>query len=182
MEDIVLFKTAQTAALILVIVLLFTILKLYARNTQKKFGIRKSRYFAIRRTLRISSLAMGMLVLLVVWDINLKNIWVHLTGILAITAIAFFAVWSLVGNLLAGILLYFTSPFKLDDEIEVMPDEIHGTVLAINSFYTVVQDADANYINIPNSLFFQKYIRVKSTHSKFWKGNHDTVDISENED
>ena len=34
------------------------------------------------------------------------------------------------------------------------------TVLAINTFYTVLQDADNNYINIPNSLFFQKYIRV----------------------
>ena len=181
MEDVVLYKLTQTAVLLSAIVLLFYLLKISAKNTQKKFAIRKSRYFAIRRILRICSIALGMLALLVVWDVNLKNVWVHITGILAITAIAFFAVWSLVGNLLAGIILYFTSPFKLDDEIEVLPDEIRGTVLAINTFYTVLEDPDANYVNIPNSLFFQKYIRVRSRHSRSWKdeGDVDTALKSE---
>jgi len=150
MTEAILFKLIQTAVILTANVLLFTLLKIYARKTQRKLGIRKSRYFAIRRILRISSVMLGAMMLLFIWDINLKNVWVHITGILAITAIAFFAVWSLVGNLLAGIILYFTSPFKLDDDIEVMPDEVIGTVLAINTFYTVVQDPNGNYINIPN--------------------------------
>ena len=169
MQDIIIFKSIQTSILLVVVILSFYLLKFYARRTQERLGIRKSRYFAVRRLLRISSVVLGVLMLLVVWDINLKNVWVHLTGILAITAIAFFAVWSLVGNILAGILLYFTAPFKLDDEIEVLPEEIAGTVLAINTFYTVLQDADGNYFNIPNSLFFQKYIRVRSSRAKAWR-------------
>jgi len=177
MEDLILFKLIQTMLVLFGVILLFNLLKASARQTQKKFGIRRSRYLAVRRLLRTSSMLLGGVLLLVVWDVNLKNIWIHLTGILAVTAIAFFAVWSLVGNLLAGILLYFTSPFKLDDEIEVMPDEIAGTVLAINTFYTVLQNENGDFISIPNSLFFQKYIRVRSNSSRLW-GNQS---VSENE-
>ena len=82
-----------------------------------------------------------------------------MTGILALIAVAFFAVWSLVGNILAGMIIYFTTPFKINDLIEVMPDGIKGKVLTINTFFTVLIDEDDNYINIPNSLFFQKYVR-----------------------
>jgi len=98
--------------------------------------------------------------LILIWNVNVKNVWVSLTGIMALVAIGFFAVWSLVGNILAGIIIYFTSPFKIEDTIEVMPDGICGTVLAINTFYTVLLDSDGNYISVPNSLFFQRYIRL----------------------
>ncbi|MBC8206756.1 MAG: mechanosensitive ion channel [Kiritimatiellales bacterium] len=161
MDTVLIKKLIFSAAVFLAVNALFYLLKLSARKTQQKFGIRKSRYFAIRRIMTIASMLMTTVLLLLVWEISLHNVWVSLSGILAVTAIAFFAIWSLVGNILAGIILYFTSPFKIEDVIEVMPDEICGTVLAINTFYTVLLDEDGGYINIPNSLFFQKYIRVK---------------------
>ena len=161
MDAILIKKLMYSLVVVLIVNGLFTLLKLSARKTQQKFGIRKSRYFAIRRLMTMASILLMAALLLLVWDISLRNVWVALSGILAVTAIAFFAIWSLVGNILAGIILYFTSPFKIEDVIEVMPDEICGTVLAINTFYTVLLDQDGGYINIPNSLFFQKYIRVK---------------------
>ena len=161
MDAILLKKLMYSVIVVLIVNALFTLLKLSARKTQQKFGIRKSRYFAIRRLMTMASILLMAALLLLVWDISLHNVWVALSGILAVTAIAFFAIWSLVGNILAGIILYFTSPFKIEDDIEVMPDEICGIVLAINTFYTVLLDKDGGYINIPNSLFFQKYIRVK---------------------
>ena len=156
-------KLAYTAAIVLCINLFFQLLKRYAKQTQQKFGIRKSRYFALKRLLSMMSLLLNLVVLIVVWNLDLKSVWVSATGILALIAISFFAVWSLIGNILAGFILYFTSPFKVDDTIEVMPDEIRGTVMAINTFYTVLIDEEKNYINVPNSLFFQKYIQVIKT-------------------
>jgi small-conductance mechanosensitive channel len=161
MDAVLIKKLIVSLVVILAVNMLFSLLKISARKTQQKFGIRKSRYFAIRRLMTMASILLTVMLLLLVWEISLHNVWVSLTGILAVTAIAFFAIWSLVGNILAGIILYFTSPFKIEDNIEVMPDEICGTVLAINTFYTVLLDQDGGYINIPNALFFQKYIRVK---------------------
>ncbi len=161
MDDIFLTKLIYSAVIVLSIALLFYAIKRYAKKTQEKFGIRKSRYFAIRRMLTIASVVLSTAVLLLIWDVSLKHVWISLTSVLAVIAVAFFAIWSLIGNILAGFIIYFTSPFKVEDTIEVMPDGIQGTVLAINTFYTVLLDEDKNYINVPNSLFFQKYIQVK---------------------
>ncbi len=140
--------------------LLFHLLKRYARRTQYKFGIRKSRYFAIKRLLTMASLLLSLVILMLIGNLDLKHMWVSATSILALIAVALVAVWSLVGNILAGVIIYFTSPFKIEDTIEIMPDEIRGTVLAVNTFYTVLLTEDRNYINVPNTLLFQKYLKV----------------------
>lgn len=160
MNSLIIQKTITSAGILLVIYLIFHLLKSYARKTQEKFGIRKSRYFATRRLLTTLSVMLSLFTLFIIWNVSLKNVWVSATGILAMIAVAFFAVWSLIGNILAGIIIYFTSPFKIDDTIEVMPDSIRGTVMAINTFYTVLQTEEHNYISVPNSMFFQKYIMV----------------------
>ena len=74
-------------------------------------------------------------------------------------AVGFIAVWSILSNILAGIMIYFTSPFKVKDCIEIAPDGICGQVLAINTIYTLLIDEEGAYISVPNSLFFQKYIK-----------------------
>jgi small-conductance mechanosensitive channel len=178
MDAIIVKRLISSAVVIATVSFLFGLLKLSAKKTQQKLGIRKSRYFAIRRMMTFVEILLAAGLLLLIWQISLRNVWVSLTGVLAVTAIAFFAVWSLVGNILAGIILYFTSPFKIEDEIEVMPDEIRGTVLAINTFYTVLLDENGGYINIPNSLFFQKYIRVKRNRAS---GHHHET-LANNED
>lgn len=154
---------------------LLLILKQLAKQTQRKLGMRQSRYFAMRRIFTISAVVAMIAGLFFIWGLNLKNVWITATSALAVVAIAFFAVWSLVGNILAGTLLFFTSPFKIDDYIEVMPEEIRGQVMAINTFYTVLLDENLNYINIPNSLFFQKFIRVKSKQSSSWGPSTDST-------
>ncbi len=158
-------KIVYSAVAMLAIHLLFHLLKRYAKQTQHKFGIRKSRYFALKRLLTMASLLLSLVILILIWNVDLRHVWVTATGLLALIAVAFVAVWSLVGNILAGVIIYFTSPFKIEDAIEVMPDEIRGTVLAINTFYTVLMTEDKNYINIPNTLLFQKYIKVIKTPS-----------------
>ena len=145
------------------IFVLMQLFKYYTKKTQKKFNLKKSRYFALRRFMFQFISLIYIILLVFIWNIDISNVWISLTGFIAMTAIAFFAVWSLIGNILAGFILFFTSPFKIDDTIEIMPDEIKGKVLAINSFFTLIIDDNENYINIPNSLLFQKYIKnIKS--------------------
>ncbi len=165
MDHIEFNKLLYSAGVIVVIHLVSYLLKRLAKQTQIRHQIRQSRYFAIKRLMTTSAVFLSALALLLIWDVNIKHAWVSLTGILALVAIAFFAVWSLVGNILAGVIIYFTAPFKTDDTIELLPDQIRGMVLAVNTFYTVLLDADKNYINIPNSLFFQKYIKVIRKHA-----------------
>ena len=164
MENFALSKLTLSILYSIIILLLSTLFKNKAKKTQEKNKLSKSRYFIIRRLINITSVSLLFIAIILIWGINIKNLWVSITGILAMIAVAFFAVWSLVGNILAGIIIFFTSPFKINDTIEILPDNIKGKVLAINTFFTLIKDTEENQINIPNSLFFQKYVKkIKKT-------------------
>lgn len=159
MNIILLNKIMITVASIMIIGIFAFSAKRKAKHIQEEKKLSKTRYFAIKRIIWFLSLFVFVLTLVFIWGINVKNLWVSITGLLAMIAVAFFAVWSLVGNILAGIIIFFTSPFKLNDKIEILPDKILGKVLAINTFFTLISDEDENIISIPNSIFFQKYIK-----------------------
>ena len=159
MNPEILRKIIFSCVAILITLFFSDICKRAAKKTQQARNMQQSRYFAFKRLISTMAFFVVIVVIVFVWGINIKNLWVSITGVLAMIAVAFFAVWSLVGNILAGIIIYFTTPFKINDVIEVMPDEIKGKVLTINTFYTVLLDEEENYINVPNSLFFQKYIK-----------------------
>jgi MscS family membrane protein len=133
-------------------------LKGAAKRTQKKHGLQLTRYIALKRSIFMSANILSLLAIILIFGISVKNLWASLTSIIAVIAITFFAIWSLVGNVLAGLILYFTTPFKINDWIRVEPEKISGRVLSINTFFTLLQDTEGNFVNIPNSLFFQKYV------------------------
>ena len=159
MDPEILQKIIFSILAFLILFIFGQLLKLYAKRTQQKLQIKKSRYFMMKRIISLLSMFLFFILLFFIWGINLKNLWASLTAVLAMIAIAFFAVWSLIGNILAGVIIFFTSPFKINNHIEIMPDEIRGKVLAINAFFTLLTDENDNYISIPNSLFFQRVIK-----------------------
>ncbi|MFC1551990.1 mechanosensitive ion channel domain-containing protein [Candidatus Latescibacterota bacterium] len=152
-------KMIVSVLALFVIIVLVQIIKFYTKKTQKRLNLKMSRYLALRRFITLFSTILYIILLGIIWGIDINNLWISLTGFVAMIAIAFFAIWSLIGNILAGLILFFTSPFKIDDTIEILPDEIKGRVLAINTFYTLLIDENDNFINVPNSLLFQKYIK-----------------------
>ena len=156
-------KLIVSVALLFFTVVCFQLFKFYARKTQNKLKLQDTRYFAIKRFITFAFTGLFFALLILIWGINLKNLWVSITGVVAMIAVAFFAIWSLISNILAGLIIFFTSPFKINDTIEIKPENIKGKVLAINTFYTLLMDDGGNHINVPNSLFFQKFIiKLKS--------------------
>ncbi len=150
---------AYTALAVLLISLLAQITEKSAKATQKRLGFSEHRHFALRRLIRLLYGIVLILLLALIWGANLQFVWISVTGVLAMIAIAFFAVWSLAGNILAGVILYFTVPFHVHDEVEIMPDNIRGRVQAINTFFTVLIDEEGHRISVPNAILFQRYIR-----------------------
>ncbi|MBU4305671.1 MAG: mechanosensitive ion channel family protein [Candidatus Omnitrophica bacterium] len=159
MENFMLNKLILSILSLTIVFFLSAFSKAKVKKIQEKNHLSKSRYFIIRRLINLGSSSLLVIILVLIWGVNIKNLWVSITGILAMIAVAFFAVWSLVGNILAGIIIFFTSPFKINDQIEILPDNIKGEVLAINTFFTLIRDAEENLINVPNSLLFQKYVK-----------------------
>ena len=94
-------------------------------------------------------------------------LWAAFSGFVAVAAVAFFAVWSVLSNLFCAVLIFTIAPFRLGDRVEVLEAAdkpgAKGRVIAINLLYTTLEeDAEAGtgaLVQIPNSLFFQKVVR-----------------------
>lgn len=94
-------------------------------------------------------------------------LWAAFSGFVAVAAVAFFAVWSVLSNLFCAVLIFTVGPFRLGDRVEVIEAAdkpgAKGRVVAINLLYTTLEeDAESGsgaLVQIPNSLFFQKVVR-----------------------
>lgn len=81
-----------------------------------------------------------------------------LGGLLALIGIGFVAVWSTLSNVLCTLLLLTVRPFRVGDELELVPDPIRGRVVDLNLFFTTLQAEDGRLIQLPNNLFFQRVV------------------------
>lgn len=97
-------------------------------------------------------------------------LWAALSGVLALIAIGFIAVWSVLSNILCSILLIIFPPFRIGDEIEIQeptsPFSVRGKVVSTNMLFTSLEvtngegtDPDGTMLRVPNNTFFQKYVR-----------------------
>ncbi|CAD5378089.1 Small-conductance mechanosensitive channel [Pseudomonas sp. OF001] len=94
-------------------------------------------------------------------------LWAAFSGFVAVAAVAFFAVWSVLSNLFCAVLIFTIGPFRLGDRVEVLEAAdkpgAKGRVIAINLLYTTLEEDAENgsgaLVQIPNSLFFQKVVR-----------------------
>ena len=70
-----------------------------------------------------------------------------------------FALKDIVANLVAGILILLTEPFKTGDLIEVSGKK--GRVKSINLRHTILEDEEGDTILIPNNNIYTTIIRKK---------------------
>lgn len=108
-----------------------------------------------------------LLVLLVcaeIGGVNLAPLWSALLTILGLVAIGFFAVWSLLSNLLGGFLLLGLRTVQIGGEVEILQGtgepSIRGRVHYIGFFHTVLVAADQSVLRVPNNMLFQVMLRT----------------------
>ena len=86
------------------------------------------------------------------------------TSILTVIGVAFFAQWSILSNITAGIIVFFSSPFRIGDTIKILDKDypIEAKIIDIKSFYTLLKTEEGEQISLPNNLLLQKGIVIVS--------------------
>lgn len=152
-------------ALSVVIFILFLasrwVIKKSVNRLGAKFSYDLNRTAATKRILIFSLHVFAFLLLVIVWGGDIKNIWVSIGSILGVIAIGFFAIWSILSNIVAGIIIYTINPFKITDTLVLVEKDVTGKVIDIGLIYTKLQDKDG-IITVPNNVFFQQVVKVKS--------------------
>lgn len=112
-----------------------------------------------RRALNWLVRVLTIIIILGVFGFELGGIWAMISTILAMVAIGFVAVWSLLSHTTATLLLVIVRPFNIGDDIALPSENVTGRVVDLNFFYTSLLAHDGSEWRIPNNLFFQKVIK-----------------------
>lgn len=103
-----------------------------------------------------------VILLAIIWGVKPQNMLVAVSSIFAVIGVAFFAQWSILSNITAGVILFFSTPFRIGDAIHILDKDtpIEATIEDISTFHTYLRTKEGESIIIPNSLFLQKIVSV----------------------
>lgn len=105
---------------------------------------------------------LALTVLSIIWGVNLKDFVVFISSILAVLGVGFVAQWSILSNLTASVILFFSHPLRLGDRIRVLDKDFDwtGEIEDISAFYLFMKTDDGRRITIPTNLVIQKGIEI----------------------
>jgi small-conductance mechanosensitive channel len=151
----------STLSAVLLLLLLFIVYVWIRRGLRayEQRGRLSPHTFAIARRL-LSWAFWGIAILIVLQQYNVTgNVWTSLTAILAMVAVGFVAVWSVLSNAFCSVVLMISRPFNVGDSIEFPGDGWRGKVIDFNLIFTTLRDDEGAMLQVPNNLFFQKPVR-----------------------
>ncbi|WP_245668106.1 mechanosensitive ion channel family protein [Flagellimonas zhangzhouensis] len=158
------FKTELLLTVIMLVVI-FTLSSL-SKRAIRKFGKTSAIDMNSRKIIfYLSNLLYYILAFVgisLIWGVNLKEFSLFLSSVLAILGVGFVAQWSLLSNLTASVILFFSHPLRLGDRIRVMDKDFDwtGKVEDISGFYLFMRTDDGRRITIPTNLVIQKGIEI----------------------
>ncbi len=119
--------------------------------------------------------------IILVWGLSNENFWVALGSTFAVIGVALFASWSILSNITASFILYFTFPFKIGDRVRIHDKDLPVTAVIsdIKAFYTLLTTDEGEEITYPNNLLLQKGVSILQPRSR---SIFDTIHPSEESD
>lgn len=154
----------------LVVLLVFIILKSINAKIVKRYA-KKNESLEHRTNLIIKyiNILLGILAILsivIIWGVRKDQIFLFISSVFAVVGVASFAQWSILSNITAGIVLFFSYPFKIGDVIKIHDKDfpIEAEIEDIKAFYILLKTIDGEIITYPNNLLMQKGISVVKKH------------------
>ncbi len=152
----------------LVLFLLFPITRLIVSKITWKYAeinsFNKHRTKMILKYMYILINLAAIVILIIIWGVDTKNILVTLSSIFAIIGVAMFAQWSILSNITSGIIIFFTMQIKIGNKIEIHDKDfpIVAEIVDIKAFHICLKSFNGEQILYPNNLILQKGITIHS--------------------
>lgn len=134
------------------------------RKIRIKFDFQKSRMIVIYKIITFLIYCTILVLIAFIWGVDEKQLIIYISSFLTILGIAFFAQWSLLSNITAGLILFINYPVKIGDTITILEKDNNttGEIIDIGAFFITLKTNDNEMITIPNSVVLQKSISYKT--------------------
>jgi small-conductance mechanosensitive channel len=156
------FKLILTIILVVVLALVQLFIRHSINRALKKFHFSFQRRRITIKILNLFVFIVVVIALTAIWGIEKEKLMIFISSVLTIMGIAFFAQWSILSNITAGLILFFNHPMKLGDYIKVLEKDfiIEGKIDDITFFFVHIKTPDGEHITIPNSIVLQKNLSI----------------------
>ena len=104
----------------------------------------------------------SLIVLAAIWGVESKQLIVFISSILTILGIGFFAQWSILSNLTAGLILFFNHPIRIGNKIRILDKHMDykGEVTDITGFFLHMKTEKGENLIWPNSRILEKGVEI----------------------
>ena len=157
---------ATTIAFVVLVILKFISTKAI-RRISRISELNSARTRLIIKYISIGLFTIGIGTVIFIWGVNFQEIGILFSSVFAIIGVAMFATWSILSNVTAGIILFFSYPFKIGDRIRIldgdMPDE--ADILDIKAFHLYLRKDNGELVTYPNNLLLQKGVALIAKNS-----------------
>lgn len=128
---------------------------------QLKFGFQKARILLTNKVISILIYITLIVITTFIWGVDEQQLLIYISSFLTILGIAFFAQWSILSNITAGIILFVNYPVKIGDKITILEKDynIDGEIKDIGAFFITLKTDKNELITVPNSIILQKNIK-----------------------
>ncbi|MDP2730408.1 MAG: mechanosensitive ion channel family protein [Dehalococcoidales bacterium] len=126
-------------------------------------GLPTSHAYLIKLVARWSVVVVVIIMVASIFGAGVGSLWATITGILAMVIIGFFAMWSVLSNVLATVVVLVARPFVIGDRITILPENISGKAIDINLLYGKLRTDDGQIMIVPNITFLTKFVSVASS-------------------
>ncbi|MBP4142156.1 mechanosensitive ion channel family protein [Flavobacterium sp. I-SCBP12n] len=111
---------------------------------------------------------LAIIALILIWGVKPQDIIWAFSSITTVVGVALIAQWSILSNITAGIILFFSFPFKIGDVIKIHDKDfpIIAEIEDIGAFHVFLKTYDGELIIYPNNLMLQKGISILKDHFK----------------
>ena len=155
----------STGVLLLIVFLSRTVVSKLVRRYAKTSHIIERRTNLVIKYINILITILALIVLILIWGVQAKDIFITISSIATVIGVAMFAQWSILSNITSGIILFFSFPFKIGDVILIHDKDyfVEGEIQDIGAFHVTMRSKDGEIVIYPNNLFFQKGISIIKT-------------------
>lgn len=152
---------ASAVIIITAIVIRWSMIKIVKKTTAISHILDRRRNLVIKYLSILISI-LTIISFFVVWGVKAHNVIAALSAVVTVIGIAFFAQWSILSNITAGMIVFFSFPFKIGDYIKVEDADhsIEGEILDIRAFHCIIRSSLDIITTYPNNLLLQKAISI----------------------
>ncbi|WP_372973901.1 mechanosensitive ion channel family protein, partial [Muriicola sp.] len=115
MEDFILGYSNELLSSAIILTVL-VILRFLTHKAVRKVGsisdLNEARTRLVSKYISFGFTALAIVALVLIWGVNIRELGLILSSIFAVIGVALFAQWSILSNVTAGIILFFSFPFK----------------------------------------------------------------------